>query len=97
MKLVKPSVEWLQQEPTLEGAKKIIEIAGRTCYKSEHLITEGSSEKFYNRMKRLGHLSVLEHGTVYLKIPNSSIAHSYIVSKYNYNPYSKVQMDNDER
>ena len=31
MRLVKPSVEWLQQEPTLEGAKKMIEIAGRTC------------------------------------------------------------------
>ena len=45
MKLVKPSVEYIPQEPTLEGAKKIIEIAGRVCYKSEHLITEDSSEK----------------------------------------------------
>ena len=69
MKLIKPSVEWLPQEPTLDGAKKLIEIAGRTCYKSEHLITKDSSDKFYNRMLSYGHGSVLEHGTVYLKIP----------------------------
>ena len=31
MQLIEPSVEWLPQEPTLEGAKKIIEVAGRTC------------------------------------------------------------------
>lgn len=77
MKLIKPSVEWLPQEPTLEGAKKIIEIAGRTCYKSEHLITEESSEKFYNRMKGYGHGSVLEHGTIYLRIPIEEYKKNY--------------------
>lgn len=97
MKLIKPSFEIIEQSSGIEGIYKMIEIAGRTAYKSEDKITEGSAKKFVNRMVSVNHGSPLEHGTVYLKIPNSSIAHSYIVSKYNYNPYSKVQMDNDER
>lgn len=97
MKLINPSFEILEQSSGIEGIYKMIEIAGRTAYKSEDKITEGSAKKFVNRMISVNHGSPLEHGTVYLKIPNSSIAHSYIVSKYNYNPYSKVQMDNDER
>lgn len=90
MKLIKPSVEWLPQEPTLEGAKKIIEIAGRTCYKSEHLITEESSEKFYNRMLNYDHGSVLEHGTIYLALPVETLipvsANRWY--KYHINPFS---------
>lgn len=97
MKLIKPSFEIIEQSSGIEGIYKMIEIAGRTAYKSEDKITEGSAKKFVDRMISVNHGSPLEHGTVYLKIPNSSIAHSYIVSKYNYNPYSKVQMDNDER
>lgn len=97
MKLIKPSFEIIEQSSGIEGIYKMVEIAGRTAYKSEDKITEGSAKKFVNRMISVNHGSPLEHGTVYLKIPNSSIAHSYIVSKYNYNPYSKVQMDKDER
>lgn len=97
MKLINPSFEILEQSSGIEGIYKMVEIAGRTAYKSEDKITEGSAKKFVDRMISVNHGSPLEHGTVYLKIPNSSIAHSYIVSKYNYNPYSKVQMDNDER
>lgn len=97
MKLINPSFKILEQSSGIEGIYKMVEIAGRTAYKSEDKITEGSAKKFVNRMISVNHGSPLEHGTVYLKIPNSSIAHSYIVSKYNYNPYSKVQMDNDER
>lgn len=97
MKLINPSFEIIEQSSGIEGIYKMVEIAGRTAYKSEDKITEGSAKKFVNRMISVNHGSPLEHGTVYLKIPNSSIAHSYIVSKYNYNPYSKVQMDNDER
>lgn len=97
MKLINPSFEILEQSSGIEGIYKMVEIAGRTAYKSEDKIIEGSAKKFVNRMISVNHGSPLEHGTVYLKIPNSSIAHSYIVSKYNYNPYSKVQMDKDER
>ena len=43
------------------GWKKLIEVAGRTCYKSEEKITEDSSEKFFEFIKKIGHHSVLEH------------------------------------
>ncbi len=45
-------------------AKKImttIEKAGRTCYKSEHNISDGSAEKFITNILRSGHESVIEH------------------------------------
>ena len=48
---------------------KMIELAGRTCYKSENKITKDSSVEFENRMIKSGHLSMLEHGTVYMTVP----------------------------
>lgn len=66
MKLIKPSYEILEQPAGLQGIYKMIEIAGRTCYKSEDKITEDSAKKFVERIIKSGHNSVLEHGTVYL-------------------------------
>ena len=66
MKLIKPKFEILEQAPGMDGMLKQIEIAGRTCYKSQDKITEDSAEKFVEQMKSNQHLSVLEHGTVYL-------------------------------
>lgn len=73
MKLIKPKFEILEQAPGMDGMLKQIEIAGRTCYKSQDKITEDSAEKFVEQMKSNQHLSVLEHGTVYLKIHRSEI------------------------
>lgn len=69
MKLIESSVEVLEQEPGLNGIYKQIELAGRTCYKSEDKITEDSSREFVDRMIKLGHGAMLEHGTVYLVVP----------------------------
>lgn len=69
MKLITPSFEILEQSSGIEGIYKMIEIAGRTAYKSEDKITEGSAKKFVDRMISVNHGSPLEHGTVYLKIP----------------------------
>lgn len=68
MKLIKPSYEILPQAPGLEGVYKQIEKAGRVCYKSENKITETSAKEFVDMLIKRGHLSVLEHGTIYLKI-----------------------------
>lgn len=68
MKLIKPSVEIIPQASGLEGIYKQIEVAGRTCYKSEDRITEDSAKEFADRMTRSGHGAMLEHGTVYLKV-----------------------------
>ena len=56
--MVKPSHEilFLSPEPL-----KIIEAAGRTCYKSEDKITEDSAEKFVSMAVKRGHHSVIEH------------------------------------
>ena len=68
MKLIESSVEVIPQQPGLEGIYKQIEIGGRTCYKSENLICEGSAKKFVDQLAGYHHYSVFEHGTVYLKI-----------------------------
>ena len=55
MKLIKPNCEILSQENNLEGIYKQIEIAGRTCYKSQDKITEDSSIKFVQMLIDRGH------------------------------------------
>lgn len=92
MKLIKPSFEIIEQLPGLKGIYKQIELAGRTCYKSFDKITEDSAEPFVNRMMSNHHLSVLEHGTVYLKVDSLKDKDDYrdIYDKYKANPYSKV-------
>ena len=66
MKLIKPSVEIIQQFSGHEGMLKHIELCGRVCYKSEDKISDKSANSFVEMLKARGHLSVLEHGTVYL-------------------------------
>ena len=68
MKTAHPKIEIIKQEYGLEGIYKMIERAGRTCYKSEDKITESSAREFVERMISSGHNAMLEHGTVYLKI-----------------------------
>lgn len=62
MELVKPSVTLIEENNIL----KKIELAGRTCYKSEDKITEGSAEKFVKMLCNHRHTAMTEHGTVYL-------------------------------
>jgi len=88
MKLVKPSAKIIEQQPGLEGIYKQIELAGRTCYKSEDKITDYSANKFVVRMIESNHFSMLEHGTVYLII---KWWHIFKFFKYLLNPYSKIR------
>lgn len=74
MQLIKPNFEILEQGPGLEGIYKQIEKVGRTCYKSEDKITEDSAKPFVDRMIKSGHGAMLEHGTVYLKIPTKYVS-----------------------
>ena len=101
MKLIKPSFKIWNQPAGLEGVYKQIERAGRVCYKSEDKITENSAKEFVDRMIKSGHGAMLEHGTVYLKIPYGTMddrgefSNEPIVIKYIDNPYSVV-MNNSE-
>lgn len=91
MKLIKPSFTILHQSPGLEGVYKQIELAGRTCYKSEDKITQGSAKEFAERMIKSGHGAMLEHGTVYLGVPVESTipVDTNGWGKYHKNKYSK--------
>ena len=98
MRLIKPKVEIINQEPGVEGLFKHMELCARTCYKSEDKITEDSARKFIdNVIVARGHTAMLEHGTVYLKIPygimydTGYFSNEAIATKYIDSPYSIVQ------
>lgn len=69
MRLIESKVEIIPQEMGLDGVHKQIELAGRTCYKSEDKITRESAKDFVQKMINNGHTAMLEHGTVYLNVP----------------------------
>lgn len=92
MRLIKPKVELINQEPGVEGLFKHMELCARTCYKSEDKITEDSAKKFINNVIiARGHTAMLEHGTVYLRIPDVSSDGQWVYpakGKYLGNKYS---------
>lgn len=49
-------------------ALRIVEVCGRTAYKSEEKISEDSAKSFVLMLKKHGHLSVLEHSNVVLQV-----------------------------
>ena len=90
MKLIESKVEVVEQQPGLEGVYKQIELAGRTCYKSEDKITEDSAKEFVDRMIKSKHGAMLEHGTVYLDIHRDNRLYETFKTKYSMNRYSKL-------
>ena len=52
-------------------ALQVVELCGRTAYKSEDRITENSAEAFVLMLKGRGHLSVLEHGNAVLVLEDN--------------------------
>ena len=89
MKLINSKVEILEPTGyTIDNIYKQIEIAGRTCYKSEDKITPTSAKEFVDRMIKSGHGAMLEHGTVYLTIPTQNRNSE----KYKRNHYSAVNI-----
>lgn len=88
MKLVTPTYKILEQTPGLQGIYEQIELAGRTCYASSHKIQYQENEicdgqfsttakDFVDRMIASQHYAMLEHGTVYLKIPIEEYEKNY--------------------
>jgi thymidylate synthase (FAD) len=58
-------------------AQKIIEIAGRTCWKSFEKISDDSQAGFIRKLIGMGHDSPLEHATATFRIENCSRAMSH--------------------
>lgn len=63
MKLISPSVKIEFPVSEVEIFKKV-ELAGRTCYKSEGKITDDSCLSFFKMILNKKHLSVLEHVSI---------------------------------
>lgn len=94
MRIIKPNFEIWEQEEGLEGIYKQIEKCGRVCYASDPI--EGKAKDFVDRMVKLGHGAMLEHGTVYLTIRNygdsmEDYDHNNFEDKYIKNNYSKIK------
>lgn len=101
MRIVKASAEILRATPDLE---QMIELAGRTCYKSEDKITENSASEFISRIKNFKHESVLEHGAITVRftvdrgISHELVRHriaSFSQESTRYCNYSKNKFDNE--
>lgn len=95
MKFVDMSIERIPQEDMMRHIEK----CGRVCYKSEAKITPDSAKDFVEMLKNNEHGSVLEHGTVYLRIPYDSdisnekskhLQHLLNIDKYSRNHWSRV-------
>ncbi len=67
MIITKPEIEILS-ETSYEELLRKVERAGRVCYKSEGNIKEGSAETFIRGIIKRGHESVVEHGSLTVRI-----------------------------
>lgn len=78
MLLLKPSYQILTPLNPAEMLCRI-EAAGRTCYKSEDRITEGSAEKFVRAILQRGHDSVIEHESLSVRfICDRGVTHEIV-------------------
>lgn len=55
-------------ESSFDGIMPLLERAGRTCYRSEDRIGEGTAERFISAIINSGHESVIEHASVSVRI-----------------------------
>ena len=89
----------LVQEDGYEGMLKQIEKAARVCYQSDSLIKDGSAEKILKHLIDNKHYAMLEHGTVYMKIPNKDWANGIrdiFVNNVDVVKYIKYDLYKDE-
>ena len=67
MKIIPPS-HHIMQLPPADVALKLLEQAGRICYKSEENIKADSAPDFVKRIVNSGHLSVIEHISISVRL-----------------------------
>lgn len=78
MILIKPSYEILTPVDRF-GILRLLEQAGRTCYKSEDKITEDSCVSFVQKIQSRNHLSVIEHCSLTVKfIVDRGVTHELV-------------------
>lgn len=104
MKIISASTEILTPDEWFNYALKLIEIAGRTCYKSEEKITSDSAAGFVKGIIYNNHQSVLEHFNVTVRfiVDRGVLAEltrhrlcSYSVESTRFCNYSKDKFKNE--
>ena len=96
MKFVEDGFEFIPQEEGIEGVYKMMELAARTCYKTEDLISNNTSHKIIDDIIiPKGHTSVLEFGTVYLyaKYDKYREHEPEWIEKYKHDRFTRVVYD----
>lgn len=94
MKYVEDKVVYVPQESGVEGMYKMMELAARQCYQTLDLVKEGSAHKLIDKVCIAGgHTSVLEFGTVYLKMYDEG-AEAERVEAYERDRFSRVVTHN---
>ncbi|RJX35591.1 MAG: FAD-dependent thymidylate synthase [Desulfarculus sp.] len=78
MRVISPWFEILFLPPGPE-VLALIERAGRTCYKSEHLISHDSAAEFVRRIVASGHHSVIEHASATVRfVCDRGVSHELV-------------------
>ena len=102
MKIILPSYAIMTPLEIIEDMITMIEKIGRTCYKSEDKITEGSASAFVSKIINSGHHSVIEHANITVKfICDRGVSHelvrhrlaSFSQESTRYCDYSKEKFD----
>ena len=76
MNIILPRVELLHCTP---DAEKVIERAGRICWKSEDRITEDSHAQFIRMLRSKNHASVMEHASAgFIVTTDRGISHEIV-------------------
>jgi len=76
MKIIAPSATI--EEFTYDAVRRI-ELVGRTCYKSEDNICEGSADKFCRMIRDRGHLAMFDHAYASVRfIVDRGVSHEIV-------------------
>ena len=78
MRVIEPGHEIVFM-PGTDEILHLLELAGRTCYKSEDKITDDSAAGFVGRIVRSGHESVIEHANITVRfIIDRGVSHELV-------------------
>mgnify|MGYP003502574336 FL=1 len=78
MQIIQPSVEIMS---AVDGQTILrhLEIVGRTCYRSEGLITDTSAETFVRKLITRGHEAIIEHESISVRfICDRGVSHELV-------------------
>ena len=103
MQIIQPSVE-IMSAVDGQAILRHLEVVGRTCYKSEGLITDTSAETFVRKLIARGHEAIIEHESISVRfICDRGVSHelvrhrlaSYAQESTRYCNYSKARFKSE--